>query len=253
MNAFQHQVFLDDWNKAHNAELQNIGYTFAVPLRLYSSKYKSLDELPEKAKIAISSDPVGSAYAIKVLATDAKLFTLKDPDMESPTKDDIADNPKGIELVELDAAQIPTSMPDVDAGIIQDSFLKATEFKPTDAIYIYGDKADTLNLKRTNIFAVRKEDKDNKLYQRIVQLFQEEDVAKKITEISEGGLIPAWDLVKEYLEKHPDAELPGMQAASSSASSSEESSAPEAAPADAASEGAPAANPMPQTEQTMPQ
>ena len=245
MNAFQHQVFLDDWNKAHNAELQNIGYTFAVPLRLYSSKYKSLDELPEKAKIAISSDPVGSAYAIKVLATDARLFTLKDPD--------IADNPKGIELVELDAAQIPTSMPDVDAGIIQDSFLKATEFKPTDAIYIYGDKADTLNLKRTNIFAVRKEDKDNKLYQRIVQLFQEEDVAKKITEISEGGLIPAWDLVKEYLEKHPDAELPGMQAASSSASSSEESSAPEAAPADAASEGAPAANPMPQTEQTMPQ
>lgn len=253
MNAFQHQVFLDDWNKAHNAELQNIGYTFAVPLRLYSSKYKSLDELPEKAKIAISSDPVGSAYAIKVLATDAKLFTLKDPDMESPTKDDIADNPKGIELVELDAAQIPTSMPDVDAGIIQDSFLKATEFKPTDAIYIYGDKADTLNLKRTNIFAVRKEDKDNKLYQRIVQLFQEEDVAKKITEISEGGLIPAWDLVKEYLEKHPDAELPGLQAASSSASSSAESSAPEAASADAASEGAPAANPTPQTEQTMPQ
>ena len=78
-------------------------------------------------------------------------------------------------------------------------------------------------------------------------------MAKKITEISEGGLIPAWDLVKEYLEKHPDAELPGMQAASSSASSSEESSAPEAAPADDASEGAPAANPMPQTEQTMPQ
>ena len=86
-----------------------------------------------------------------------------------------------------------------------------------------------------------------------MQLFQEEDVAKKITEISEGGLIPAWDLVKEYLEKHPDAELPGLQAASSSASSSEESSAPEAAPADAASEGAPAANPTPQTEQTMPQ
>lgn len=199
MNAFQHDVFLDNWNKENNGDITTIGYTVAVPTRIYSLNYNSLEELPDGAKVAVNSAPTSLSYNLITLER-AGLITLKDNDELLPTPQDVDENPKNIEFIELDGAQVPAAVPDVDAAFIDNSFLEGTDFEPSDAIYIYGDTPETVNLDRVNNIAVRGEDKDNPLYLKIVELYQTEEVADKIKEVTRGGSIPAWDLVEEAKE-----------------------------------------------------
>ncbi|OFL64539.1 methionine-binding protein [Facklamia sp. HMSC062C11] len=196
LNAFQHDVFLENWNKENKGDIVTLAYTVAVPIRIYSTKYTSLEDLPEGAKIAVNSAPTSLSYDLFSLQR-AGLITLKDNGELLPTPRDVEENPKNIEFVELEAAQIPAVIEDVDAAFIDDSFLESTPFEPADAIYIYGDTPETINLDRVNNIAARGEDKDNPLYQKIVELYQTDETSKKIEEVKHGGAIAAWDLVKE--------------------------------------------------------
>lgn len=196
MNAFQHDVFLDNWNEENDGDLVSLAYTYAVPTRIYSQEYASLEELPEGAKIAVNSAPTSLSYNLQTLEQ-AGLLTLADNGELLPTPSDIEENPKNLELIELDGAQIPAAVPDVDAAFIDNSFLGGTDFVPADAIYVYGDTPETINIDRVNNIAVRAEDAENPLLLKIVELFQQADVAEKITEVTNGGSIPAWELVEE--------------------------------------------------------
>ncbi|XJS11645.1 MetQ/NlpA family ABC transporter substrate-binding protein [Aerococcaceae bacterium WGS1372] len=199
LNAFQHDVFLDNWNKENQGTLVTLGYTYAVPTRVYSEEYTSLDELPEGAKIAVNSAPTSLGYNIQTLVR-AGLITLDNEEELLPTPSNIKDNPKQIELIELDGAQIPAAVPDVDAAFIDNSFLGGTDFIPSDAIYVYGDTVDTINIDRVNNIVSREEDASNPVLLKIVELFQQDDVAAKIEEVTQGGSLPAWDLVEAAKE-----------------------------------------------------
>lgn len=200
LNAFQHDVFLENWNKENDGDLVTIGYTVAVPTRIYSEKYDSLDDLPDGAKIAVNNALTSLSYNLQTLEK-AGLISLGDTGELLPTPDDVVDNPKNIEFIEVDAANIPAIVPDVDAAFIDNSFLGATNFQPSDAIYVFGDTAETINIARVNNIAARAEDADNETYLKIVELYQQEDVAEVINEVTNGGSIPAWDIVREAQEK----------------------------------------------------
>lgn len=199
MNAFQHDVFMNNWNNENDGDIVAIAYTVAVPTRIYSEKYQSLDELPQGAKIAMNNVPASLSNSLITLSEEG-LFTLPDDEDRLFTPKDIVDNPKDIEIVELDPSYIPSAVSDVDAAFIDDSFLASTNFEPKDAIYVYGDTPETLRMPYVNNIAVREENKDNPLYQKIVELYQTDDVADKINEVTKGGSIPAWDLVAESKE-----------------------------------------------------
>lgn len=196
LNAFQHDVFLENWNAENDGTLVTLGYTYAVPTRVYSQNYDSLDALPDGAKIAVNAAPTSLGYNIQTLVR-AGLITLDDEEELLPTPANIKDNPKNLELIELDGAQIPVSVPDVDAAFIDNSFLGGTDFVPSDAIYVYGDTVDTINIARVNNIAAREEDASNPVLLKIVELFQQDDVASKIEEVTQGGSFPAWDIVEE--------------------------------------------------------
>lgn len=200
LNAFQHDVFLENWNKENDGDLITLGYTVAVPTRIYSEKYDSLDDLPDGAKIAVNNAPTSLSYNLQTLEK-AGLISLGDTGELLPTPDDVVDNPKNIEFIEVDAANIPAIVPDVDAAFIDNSFLGATNFQPSDAIYVFGDTAETINIARVNNIAARAEDVDNETYLKIVELYQQDDVAEVINEVTNGGSIPAWDIVREAQEK----------------------------------------------------
>lgn len=200
LNAFQHDVFLENWNKENDGDLVTIGYTVAVPTRIYSEKYDSLDDLPDGAKIAVNNAPTSLSYNLQTLEK-AGLISLGDTGELLPTPDDVIDNPKNIEFIEVDAANIPAIVPDVDAAFIDNSFLGATNFQPSDAIYVFGDTAETINIARVNNIAARAEGADNETYLKIVELYQQEDVAEVIKDVTNGGSIPAWDIVREAQEK----------------------------------------------------
>lgn len=193
LNSFQHVAFLNEWNESNDEDLTNIGFTLVTPMGLYSDKITAVDELEEGARIAIPNDPTNGGRALLALEI-AGVIEVDDAAGVLPTIDDITDNPLNIEVIELDAAQIPQSLPDVDAAIIntghaEDAGLSVKE----DAIFVDTDSPEELSDTYRNIIASRKEDAESPLLAKVVELYQTPDVAEVIIESSNGGSIPAWE------------------------------------------------------------
>ena len=191
VNAFQHHIFLENYNKEHKTELVAIGNTFNSPLGIYSQKIKELSELKEGATIAIPNDPTNGGRALRLLQT-AGLITVDEAKGYSPTVSDIKENKLNLKIKELEASQTARALPDVDASIINGNFAVEAGLIPTeDSIYI--EPVDETSKPYVNLIAVRKEDEDNKVYNKIVEVYQTEETAKKLEEVFKGSYIPAWE------------------------------------------------------------
>ena len=117
-NYFQHKPYLDDFNAEHGTDIVKVpgSDVHLEPLGLYSKKVKSLDALQSKATIAVPNDATNEARALKLLA-DNKAITLKKGAGQLATIRDIASNPKDFKFKELEAAQLPRTLQDVDAAV----------------------------------------------------------------------------------------------------------------------------------------
>lgn len=192
LNGFQHVAFLNEWNEANDADLVHIGFTTVNPLGLFSEKITSLDELEDGATIAIPNDPTNGGRAILALEI-AGLIEVDDAAGVLPTPEDVTDNPKNLNIQELDASQIAAALPDVDAAFINTGFANDAGLSLDDAIFIDAEDKDKLNEVYKNIVVVRAEDAENPLHLKLVELYQTEAVAEQIVELSNGGSLPAWD------------------------------------------------------------
>ena len=114
-NAFQTVPFLDAQAKQYGYDFAVVGKTFVYPMGIYSQKVKDIGKVPAYAKVAIPNDPSNEARAL-LLFEKAQLITLKPGVGVNATKLDITSNPKHLQIVELDAAQLPRSLSDVDFG-----------------------------------------------------------------------------------------------------------------------------------------
>jgi D-methionine transport system substrate-binding protein len=154
---------------------------------VYSEQWGSLDELPDGAQVAVPNDPSNQARALVLLEREG-LFTLAD--VENPTIFDLADNPKNIELSELDAAQLPRSLQDVDAAVINGNFALEAGLVPTeDAIALESGEDNPY----ANIVAYRTEDAGSDALAALVELLTSDEVRTYIEETwPNGELIPAF-------------------------------------------------------------
>lgn len=190
LNAFQHQIFLDKFNEDKKSNLVAIGNTELAPLGIYSSKIKSVDEIKNNDKIAIPDDITNEARSL-VLLQSAGLIKVKNVDF--PTLKDIEENNKNLEIIEMDASQTARSLDDVAVSLINNGVATDAGFIPTeDAIFL--ELVDKNSKPYINIIVSRFEDKDNEIYKKIVEVYQEEDTKKIIEESSKGSAIPAWDI-----------------------------------------------------------
>lgn len=191
LNAFQHVAFLDNWNEANDGDLTPLGFTFVSPMGTYSEKISSLDDLPEGGKVAIPNDPTNGGRALLALEL-AGVLEVDDKAGILVTPNDITENPKNIEILELDAAQLAASLPDVDAAVINTNFATDAGLSLKDAIFVDADYPEQLSEKYKNVIAAKEENKDNALYKKIVEYYQTDEVAKAIFEFS-GGDKPIWE------------------------------------------------------------
>lgn len=192
LNAFQHVAYLEEWNKENDEDLQAIGYTYVSPLGAYSEKVTSLDELAEGAVVAIPNDPTNGGRAL-LLLEQAGVLEVDDAAGVLPTVKDITKNDKKLEFKELDAAQVAVSLPDVDAAIINTNYALDHDLSiEDDAIFIDTEDLAKVNEVYKNVVVTRKDDVENELYKHIVELYQSEEVAEKITEITDGANVAAW-------------------------------------------------------------
>lgn len=191
VNAFQHQIFLDSYNSEHKTDIVSIGNTINAPLGVYSEKIKDIKDIKEGATIAIPNDPTNGGRALRLLQS-AGLIKVDEAKGYRPTVADIKENTLQLEIKELDASQTARALPDVDASIINSGVAVDAGFIPTkDAIYL--EPVDEKSKSYVNVIAVRKEDENNEVYNKIVDVYQTEETKKVIEEVYKGSIIPAWE------------------------------------------------------------
>ena len=195
LNAFQHRAYLAQWNKDKGSDIKEIGTTFIVPLYYFSTKYKSLKDLPENAKVLVPKEVAIQGRALVALEKEG-LITLKDGVGTKASLADITSNPRNLEIIEAESAQAPRLLQDVDAASINGSMAKDAGLKVEDYIFTDADHLDTIPKDRFNIIAANAKDADNPTYKKIVELFQADDVAKKMNEIGPGQYFPVWNAEK---------------------------------------------------------
>ena len=137
-NSFQHQPYLDNQIADRGFDLVSVGKTITTPMGVYSKKVKTLGELADGATVAIPNDPTNGGRALLVLAKEGLIKVNPDAGLKA-TAADITENPKNIQIAELDAAQLPRSLDDVDAAVINTNYAMEAGLHPkTDAIAIEG-------------------------------------------------------------------------------------------------------------------
>lgn len=195
LNAFQHQIFLENDATANGYEIQNVGNTFIIPLNLYSNKIKSVEELKDGDTVAIPNDVTNGGRALKVLEA-AGLITINPDAGFNPTVADITEYKVGIKIEELAANTIPSTLPDLTAGIINGNFALDFGLKTEEAVF-----TDTVLDEEPywNLVAARTADladpDTRALYETVMKAFQTPETEKVFEEKFGGYFIPVgWDV-----------------------------------------------------------
>lgn len=170
LNQFQHIVYLAQYNVASGKDLQPIGSTAIYPLGLYSKKYKSVKDIPAGETVAVPDDASNQARGLLVLQS-AGLIALKSGGSIFSDLADVDTAKSKVKVTALEAALIPTSLPDVAAAIINNDFVKDAGLTFKDAI-AQDDPKDPNALPYVNIFAAPAKEKDNATYKKLVEIFQ---------------------------------------------------------------------------------
>lgn len=194
LNAFQHEIFLNTDVANNGYNIEKIGYTFIIPLNIYSDKIKDVAELKDGDTVAIPNDVTNGGRALKVLQA-AGLINLKAEATDSPTIDDIESYNVQIEIKELAANTIPSALPDVTAAIVNGNYALDFGLKTEEAIYKDTVLDDEIYW---NLIAARSEDladaEKAETYQKVIDAFQTEETEKIFNENYGGYFISVgWD------------------------------------------------------------
>ena len=187
-NYFQHQPYLDDFNAENKTSLVSVGKIHYEPFGIYAGKSSDLANIADGAQIAVPNDTTNEARAL-LLLQDNGIITLKDGAGLKATKQDIVENPHKVELLEVEAAQIPRSVDSVDFACMNGNYAIEAGFKPSDAL-VQEDPNSEAAQTYGNIVAVAEKDKDADWAKKLVEVLQSKKVADFINEKYEGGVIP---------------------------------------------------------------
>ena len=186
-NSFQNQPYLDNQKADRGFKIETAALTVNFPIGVYSKKHKSFEALPNGATISIPNDPTNGGRALLVLQ-DKGLIKLKDNVGYKPTPLDITDNPKKIKFVEIEAAQAPRVLDDVDAAVINTNYATQAGLDPVkDPIARENPKGPYVNL-----IAVRSEDKDKPWVKALVESYRSPEVKKFVEEKFKGSVLTSW-------------------------------------------------------------
>ncbi len=187
MNSMQHQPYLDNVVQKKGLKLASIGKSIILPMAVYSHKYKDIKDVADGAKVTIPNDPTNGARAL-LLLQQAGLIKLKNGQAVDASVTDVVENPKNLQFVELDAAQIPRSLDDTDLACVNTNYAIPAGLNPQKDSLLVEDK----NSPYANVIVVREEDKNNETYKKVVAIYQSEPIKKFIEEKYQGTILPAF-------------------------------------------------------------
>lgn len=192
LNSFQHYAYLDKEVADMNYEIEALGNTIIAPLGIYSKKITSLDELKDGDKIAVPQDATNGGRSLKILEA-AGLIKVDPAAGYTPEVKDITENKLNLEIVQVEASQTASLLPDVAAGFINGAHAVDNGYNPSkDAIYVETVVEGSDN-PYINIIAVRSADKTNPDYLKVLEALQTDEVAEVLTTVYKGAYAPAWN------------------------------------------------------------
>lgn len=188
-NFFQHQPYLTDFNEKNGTKLVSAAAIHFEPLGIYGGKTADLADLPEGAQIAVPNDTTNEARALWLLQAQGIIEVDEQAGLEA-TKQDITSNPKNVEIVEMEAAQLPRALADVDFAVINGNYAVAAEI--ADQVLVTEDKDSEAAKQYANIVAVRKGDENREDIKALVEALQSDEVKAYIEETFGSTVIPVF-------------------------------------------------------------
>ena len=189
-NYFQHKPYMDEFNAKQETELVSIGAIQYEPLRLYQGEKKSIDELAEGDKIAVPNDTTNEARALLLLESEGLIKLKKDAGLTA-TKQDVVENPKKLEIVELEAAIIPRSMSSVAMGVINGNYALSAGIKEETAITFESSDSEAAKT-YANIIAVKKGNEDSEKSKALFKAMTSDKIKKFIEKKYGKAVVPVF-------------------------------------------------------------
>ncbi|WP_339080530.1 MetQ/NlpA family ABC transporter substrate-binding protein [Pseudomonas sp. TMP9] len=186
-NFFQHQPYLDEFNKSRGTKLVSVVGVHVEPFGAYSSQHKSLADLPQGANVVIPNDATNGGRALLLLQK-AGVITLKPEAGILATPKDILENPKAIKVRELEAATLPRVLTQVDLALINTNYALEAKLNPIkDALVIEGNDSPYVNQ-----LVARADNKDSAAMQKLAKALNSAEVKAFIQEKYQGAVVPAF-------------------------------------------------------------
>ncbi|MER5620103.1 MetQ/NlpA family ABC transporter substrate-binding protein [Streptosporangium sp. NPDC002544] len=186
-NYFQHIPYLEEFSKGKNIQLSWVAPVHIEPLGLYSKKIKNVSELAEGAQVAVPNDASNLGRSLKLLA-DNGLITLKEGVGVKATERDVADNPKKLEFKPLEAAQLPRSLEDVDAAIVNGNYALEAGLQPaTDSLLLEKGEGNPY----ANGLVTVPAKVDDPRIKKLAEILAGAEVKKFIEDKYKGAVLPA--------------------------------------------------------------
>jgi D-methionine transport system substrate-binding protein len=186
-NSYQHQPFLDQQVRDRRLALVSAGKTLIFPMGIYSKRHRRVADIPAGGRVAIPNDPTNGGRALVLLATNGA-FKLREGADFRATVADVTENPKRLRIVELEAAQLPRALDEVEVATINTNFAIPAGLNPVrDAIALESSESPYANL-----IAVRSQDQNAAWVRRLVAAYQTQEVKDFVTATFQGAVVPAF-------------------------------------------------------------
>jgi D-methionine transport system substrate-binding protein len=185
-NLYQNQPFLDEFNKSKGTNLVSVVKAYLPPMGVYSKKIEDISELADGATVAVPNETTNEGRALKLLAAEG-LITLKDGAGANASPADIRANPKHLKFKELEPAQLPRSLDDVDVAVINNNYAQDAGYSPAQDAILLESATDN---PYANLLAVKKGNEDDPRVEKLAKLLVSSDVKKFIEDKYQGSVLP---------------------------------------------------------------
>ncbi len=186
-NLFQHSIYLKNFNKENGTKLKALIIVPTAPMGFFSSKYKTIADLPEGAKISIANDPVNLARTLKTLNDEGLIEVNPDVDPLVASTKDITKNPKNFEFREIEAGGLPRAIETSDLAGVPGNFALAAGLDLQDALFL-----ENMPDQYRNVVAVREADEKSQLAKDLKEIVESKDFENTIDEQFKGFGKPDW-------------------------------------------------------------
>lgn len=187
-NYFQHKPYLDDFNEKNSSHLVSVAAIHYEPFGIYAGKTSSIEEIKDGAKVSVPNDTTNEARALLLLEAQG-LIKLKEGAGLTATKLDIVENPKNLNIQEIEAAQLARTLADVDLAVINGNYAIQAGLNVSDALAIETQDSEAAQT-YANIVAVKEGNENNDNIKALVAALESDKVKQFMEEKYQGAVVP---------------------------------------------------------------